>query len=317
MTNPNPTPAPSSTPQAHTRSGIYRTPQGEAVMRNLYEDARRALNVPTEDSTIRTRFGDTHALLLGPQDAPPVVVFQGGNFLNPMTLAWFAPLAAHFRLIAPDTPGQPGLSAQTRLSGRDDSLGLWALDVLDAFGLDRAALVGPSHGAAAILRLARVAPRRIERAALVMPAGVTAPALWPLIRELAWPMLRYRLRRSNASLRAAGAPLFTGDPPETWLRVLGAVFDHVSVEADLPRPATKAELSAFDARVLVVAAERDVLFPGAGVLARAADLLPRGPETLMLPGGHVPDEAGLRRLREVLGVFLAAGDVRGAQVRRA
>ena len=74
---------------------------------------------------VPTRFGESHVLVAGPVDAPAVVVFQGGNVVNPLTLTWFASLADQLRIYAPDTIGQPGKSAGTRVSANDSSLGDW------------------------------------------------------------------------------------------------------------------------------------------------------------------------------------------------
>lgn len=45
--------------------------------------------------------------------------------MNPLTLAWFGPLADRYRLVAPDTIGQPGRSAPVRVSANDASLAEW------------------------------------------------------------------------------------------------------------------------------------------------------------------------------------------------
>lgn len=286
---------------------IYRTAEGERVMRVLYREAREALGVETEDFTLSTRFGPTHVLVTGPREAPPVLIFQGGNFLNPLNLAWFQSLLSRYRVYAPDTVGQPGLSHQGRVSARDTSLGWWVLDVLNGMGLDRGAIIGASYGAGIVLRLATIAPDRIERAALVVPAAVVQPPLGPLLRRLVLPMLRYRLRPTRQNLRAAVQPLFTEMRiDDLWLRTLGAVFDHLKVETAMPRPAAPEELRGFHAPVLVVAAEGDMMFPGAAVLEQARRLLPNlwGAE-LLSGSAHVPSDGGLAHLNTRLLAFLA------------
>ena len=92
--------------------------------------------------------------MTGPDAAPPVVVLQGGNFLNPYSLAWMLPGLRERRVYAPDTIGHPGRSAQTRLSPMDHSYGVWIADLLDGLGLDRVPLIGSSYGAGIILRAA-------------------------------------------------------------------------------------------------------------------------------------------------------------------
>ena len=152
---------------------MYRSEEARAAIADLYDRARRALPMATDSRRVPTRFGDTHVLMAGPEDAAPIVVFGGGNVVGPLTLGWFSPLAERFRLVAPDTIGQPGLSADRRVSGSDDSLGLWAIDVLDQLGLDQAAAIGVSYGAGVLLRVAEIAPNRLTRAAVVVPSGIT------------------------------------------------------------------------------------------------------------------------------------------------
>src|SRR4030042_3879758 len=94
---------------------IYRSPESQAAIEAMYDRQAAKLPFPVEDCYVETRFGRTHLLLTGPQDAQPLVVFHGGNDTNPSTLGWIAPLAREFRIIAPDTIGHPGTSAPVRL----------------------------------------------------------------------------------------------------------------------------------------------------------------------------------------------------------
>jgi pimeloyl-ACP methyl ester carboxylesterase len=139
----------------------------------LYAEATNALGVPVESRSIQTRYGETHVLVIGAaRDAPAAVVFHGGNFLNPYSLAWMLPALTRFRVFAPDTVGHPGLSDQRRLSARDDSYGQWAADVLSALQLDQASIIGTSYGGGIALRLCEVAPQRIERLILHVPSSI-------------------------------------------------------------------------------------------------------------------------------------------------
>ena len=102
----------------------------------LYDEAVDRFGVGYEEVTVGTRFGDTHGLAIGPEDAPPVAVLLGGNFLNPTCLRWFLPLAKDNRLYAPDIVGQPGKSAQDRPAAVGDGHAWWVEDVLDGLGLE-------------------------------------------------------------------------------------------------------------------------------------------------------------------------------------
>jgi len=148
---------------------IYKTPEGEAEIQALYDEALAGLGLGFESLTVRTRLGDTHVLALGPEDASPVVFLPGGNFLNPTCLDWFVPLAKSYRLYTPDIVGQPGRSAQERPSPKGDGHAFWVEDVLDGLGLECVPLVGLSYGAGLAIRTMGLAPERVSRAALVSP----------------------------------------------------------------------------------------------------------------------------------------------------
>jgi len=53
------------------------------------------------------------------------------------------------------------------------------------------------------------------------------------------------------------------------IEITAAVFEHVYIEPEMPRNVTRDEMTSFKAPVLVIAAERDHLFPAHKVVARA------------------------------------------------
>ncbi len=276
---------------------LYKTEEGRARLLALYDAAvgrlQGVVDGPVAHRWIDTSVGATHVLEAGPADGPPVVVFQGGNFLNPFTLAWLAPLTRRYRLLAPDTVGHPGLSDERRLSPRDASYGRWAQEVLDGLELDRAPVVGISYGAGVALRLAGVAPDRIAAAALLVPAGFVAPPIVPLLGRVVAPMLAYLARPSDARLVRAVRPMFGGRPDPVWTEAIGAVFDHVRLASGMPAPATRAELHGFAAPTLVLAAERDPFFPGEAVARNAREVVPHAEVSVMAGAAHVPGPGAL------------------------
>lgn len=279
---------------------IYRSEAGELELIRLYDRARQRLGVSLEDRMLRTRFGHTHLLAAGPEDAPPVIVFQGGNVVSPVSLSWFLPLADEYRLYAPDTIGHPGRSAQARLSPQDASFGEWTVDLLDGLGLERAAFVGPSYGGGITLLAAAHAPERISRAALVVPSGLGGGSLYRMLREVAAPMLLYRIAPSRERLERAVRPLYAGEPDgidEEVMEQVGAVFRHVRLERRFPRPVTREELSGFTAPTLVLAAEHDLFFPPERVIPRARQVIPNLAAAEVLEGcGHLPSADCARRI---------------------
>jgi pimeloyl-ACP methyl ester carboxylesterase len=247
---------------------IYRSEAARAAIERLYDEARDALPFPTESRVVETRFGATHVLTAGPPGGMPIVALQGGNVVNPLTLAWLGTLVDEFRIYAPDTIGQPGKSAGTRVSANDASLGQWAVDVLDRLELRSAAFIGASYGAGVLLRLAGLAPDRIDRAVLVVPAGLTPVPLRAML-TLAAGYLGYRFAGRRGLVERTVRQLAGPRPDPRMVESTALAFRGTQLDTEMPRLASADELRGLTAPVLVFAGEHDPLFPPALVLPAA------------------------------------------------
>jgi pimeloyl-ACP methyl ester carboxylesterase len=272
----------------------------------MYDRFQADMGIHFEDLLLHTRFGRTHVLATGPRDAPPVVIAHGGNQANPHALRRLAPLLKRerYRVYAPDTIGHPGKSAQTRLSPKDDSYGRWLSDVLDGLSLERAAFVGGSFGAGIVLRLAACAPQRISKLLLFVPSGIVRVPLSSMVFQLGVPYLLYLLAPSRTRLiravRWMGDEL--GQDDLAWSEI---AFRHIRIEAQMPRPATKRELEYLRAPTLVIAAERDAMFPGKAVVKRAREIIPNLVAAECLEGGtHYSSEKDMQYVINRIWVFL-------------
>lgn len=291
------------------QASIYRTLEGQAAIQALYDRQLARLGLLTESRLLSTRFGQTHVLCAGPLDGPPLVMLHGGNTTNPVTLGWILPLLQTYRLYAPDTLGHPGKSAPRRLSPRDQSYGQWVVDVLDGLGLAQTALMGGSYGAGILLRTAAYAPGRISKAFLMVPSGLVSIPMRTMLFELLLPLLAYRLAPSRERLVRVMYPMFAGEPiPEEMLETTELVFRHVNIEAEMPRNVTKEEQAAFTAPTLVLAAEKDHLFPACRVLPRARQVFANLVAAEMLADSpHFISERHLPALNRRIDHFLQTG----------
>lgn len=270
----------------------------------LYDRAVESLlDVSVTDEWVDTRVGRTHVLTAGDPDASPVVVLQGSSITNPVTLAWVQGLADEYRLVAPDTPGQPGKSTATA----PPEYGGWVVDLLDGLGLDRAAMLGVSHGGGVLLEAAAHAPDRITVAALVVPAGFGTP-LSLTLAGIVGQSLGYRFLPSQTLLTRALAPMFT----QSVQAVDQVVVDTIAralragdLAVEFPGPTDAAALAGFGAPALVVTGERDPFFPGERTCSRAARDLPSLVDCLTLPGErHLLSPAGQDRATDQIRAFL-------------
>ncbi|MFP5306446.1 MAG: alpha/beta fold hydrolase [Gammaproteobacteria bacterium] len=113
-------------------------------------------------------------------DGPDLILVHG---LGANRAFWFAQasaLAADFRVSLFDLRGH-GYSERTTSGYSASALGADILGLMDALGIDRAALAAHSHGGAAALEAALAAPRRCTQLALF---DARIPALQPHMRLL-------------------------------------------------------------------------------------------------------------------------------------
>ncbi|MED5017334.1 alpha/beta hydrolase [Paenibacillus chibensis] len=282
---------------------IYRTQPGKKRIQQYYEDYLAAFPKNLERQHVHTRFGSTHVLVSGPSDGKPVFIFQGGNCINPMTLSWFKGLFQDYRVYAPDTIGHPGYSAETRISAKDDSFALWIRDLMDHFGIQQSAFIGPSYGAGIILRLAAFQPERIACSILVSPSGMTLGPISKMIRCILLPMLRYRLTSSGKALTQIADAMSCGTMKSRDAEIIGEIFRSVRLEQEMPKITEKMELERYGAPTLVIAGSHDIFFPANKVI-QAAHRIMTTPETEVFPMGHFPSDIEILQINDRIKTFL-------------
>jgi pimeloyl-ACP methyl ester carboxylesterase len=289
-------------------TSMFKNAEARARVASWYDRFHARIAAPTESRVVPTRFGETHVLSGGPADAPPVVILHGALATSAHALVELAPLLERFRVHAVDVIGQSVKSADARPRVDNDDYGHWLADVLDGLGLARAHVVGISWGGFASIRLAAAHPDRIEKLALLVPAGVVGSPAWDGWVRVGWPMTKYVLFPSDARLEAFLKNLLTTPDDREWVGFLGDAFRAYNLNMKVPTLARPEELRAFRAPTLVLGADRDASFPGAALLQRAADLFPNLAGTeLIADCNHCPPTTDAFRawLAGKIGAFLA------------
>ncbi len=252
---------------------VFKSEEAAKRIGDWYERFRSKLTVPTESRTVPTRFGDTHVLVGGPASAPPVVVVHGAMASSAHLLGELAPLLERYRLYGVDVIGQSVKTPHQRPSVKNNDYGIWLADVLDGLGLDRVRLIAVSWGGFSAIRLAAHAPERIERLALLVPAGIVNGYAWQGITKLAIPMMMNRMFPSEKRFEKFARNLLT-TIDDDWLPYMRDAFSSYNMDMRVPALAKPAELAGLQAPVFIVAGDQDVTFPGAKLIARAKELFP-------------------------------------------
>ena len=130
--------------------------------------------MPVTESDIETSFGRTHVLSAGDPSKPPLVAMHGIQIASTSWLPLLPTLAAAHRVTMIDAIGQVSKSIATKpITGAADIVA-WLDETLRALGIDRAAMVGLSMGSWMATQYALAFPDRVDRLALIAPAGLVS-----------------------------------------------------------------------------------------------------------------------------------------------
>jgi pimeloyl-ACP methyl ester carboxylesterase len=274
-----------------THASAFKTPEGEAAYLAAYDAAMKLWPVPYEEIEIPGRFGITHVVVCGPEDAPPLVLLHGYM----VTLAMWSPNIADFskgyRVYAIDVMGQPSKSIPGEPMREVSDFVAWLSETLDGLGLDRISLVGMSYGGWLALNFAMTAPERVRKLVLLSPAA----SFQPLVRQfsLRGMLMGFFPTRLTAD-SLMGWMGFKDTPGDTDTRILLDLFylgvKHFRLSPEtmrlMPGVFSDNELRALHVPVLLLIGEKEVIYDAAKALARARQLVPNFEGELVPQSSH-------------------------------
>lgn len=267
---------------------IYRNEQSKKAVWKLYDRQMENLDVPYTDLYIDTSFGRTHLIECGNLTGKPLLVFHGGNVTTAYNLKYCGFLLKDFHIYAVDTIGHPGKSAEVSLSPRNQDYGKWAVDVIKGLGVDRIACFGGSFGAGILVKAMCVAPELIERSVLLVPSAIKNAPTYKSI-NMAFPMLMYALTHKEKWFVRCILPMAITESniTEDILTTARSSIDHAKIKSVMPQNESCRNLCNYQNPVLVMAAEKDCLFPAKDVLLKAKKVWRQSERYLLKDRGHI------------------------------
>ena len=267
---------------------IYKSEKGKSEILNLYDNQLNRLGILYKDKWISTSFGQTHLVETGNFDGIPLLVFHGGNATTAYNLLTCDFLFKDFHIFAVDSIGHPGKSAEVSLSHINYDYGKWVSDVIDGLGFTKIACFGGSFGAGIIAKAMCVVPEKIDIAVLYVPSGIkNAPSIKNASMML--PMIMYWITHKDKWLKKCMLPMavkeenITDDIYET----AKLSINYSKIKSGMPSNISKKLIKNYVAPTLVLAAEKDCLFPGKGVLQQSKKIFRNVKTYLLKERGHM------------------------------
>ena len=270
------------------KMSIYKSEKGKSEILNLYDNQLNRLGILYKDKWISTSFGQTHLVETGNFDGIPLLVFHGGNATTAYNLLTCDFLFKDFHIYAVDSIGHPGKSAEVSLSHINYDYGKWVCDVIDELRFSKIACFGGSFGAGIIAKAMCVVPEKIDIAVLYVPSGIkNAPSVKNM--RMMMPMIMYWITQKDKWLKKCMLPMavkeenITDDIYET----AKLSINYSKIKSGMPSNISKKLIKNYVAPTLVLAAEKDCLFPGKGVLQQSKKIFRNVKTYLLKERGHM------------------------------
>lgn len=270
---------------------LYTNNAHKAEIMAVYQRKLDSLGIDYQEQALDTQYGKTHVIVTGNPAHPPLVLVHGSNGCAPIALDVFPQLSKHYQVFAVDVIAQPNRSAETRPSMKGNAYGEWLNEVMAKLDLQEVTLAGFSFGGLVIWKTLLVDESRVKQAFLIAPAGIVngnpLKALWYMFL----PMRSYRKKPAPQKLFKVIDALFS-ERDDFAPVFLSKVFVHFTMDFS-PIPTIKAhEAQQITTPLTIVAAGKDLLFPGEKLLKRAQKIFPSLKESLLLDESrHVQTKA--------------------------
>jgi pimeloyl-ACP methyl ester carboxylesterase len=150
---------------------VFRSEFGERQILGLYDSIIESIGIPLEEVYIDTSLGNTHIIISGPADKPPIILVHA---FYATAASWYQnlkKLSEEFRVFAIDIIGDPNKSKPIKLIRDSKDYVTWLNEIMRELKLDRADFIGNSVGAFHVVNFAFHSPEKVRRMILIGPAA--------------------------------------------------------------------------------------------------------------------------------------------------
>ena len=266
---------------------IFKNKKARARQEEWYQRFLVRANCKVEFETVSTSFGESHVLIAGDPDKQTLVCMHAMLTSSAHLLSEIRHLVNHFRLIIPDIPGHSVRAIPERFSFNNNSHAKWLREVLIAFDLEKVNLFGVSLGGYVAREYASVFPEKVNKLALLVPAGIVQASVIKGLMRMAIPMIKYKINPSEENLKNVVNFLIT-NWDEDWGHFLGDSMNDFITPKKIPPLASDEDLKKLAMPVLAIAAEKEISFPGEALIERVESNIPRVETELLEGSRHCP-----------------------------
>jgi pimeloyl-ACP methyl ester carboxylesterase len=298
-----------------SRASGFRSVSARQAYCQLYDEAIALSSTPVTELDIETSFGMTHVLQAGEETKPPLVALHAFAFSSTMWLPLLPILTARHRVHLVDTVGELSKSVARQVLSSPGKVVSWLDQATNALAIQRSPIVGASMGTWMAAQYAIARPSRVERLALLCPAGIVSRQhpQW-LLRAFATavrPTPERYARFVDSMVMPATRPALRQPPwrPVVQQFCVGTCGFRARLNEARPTPCHVEQLAGRDIPVLFVIGEGETLHDGPLMAERLGSKLPRARVELIKDANHLLFIDQTAPVAQLLGEFLGEDPV--------
>jgi pimeloyl-ACP methyl ester carboxylesterase len=279
---------------------LYKSEFGKNEILNLYNQKLKELEIEYKYSVIDTDFGKTNIIVAGDLTKPPLIIIHGSNGCAPIALETYPTLSKKFQIFAIDVLAQPNKSAETRLSMKDNSYGLWINELINKLELKNVTMAGFSFGGLIILKTLIQNESNIKEVFLSAPAFIVNGNPLIALFKIFIPMKRYIKTQKTKYLEKFLESLFS-EKDEFAHNYLSKVFLYFNMDFSPIPVIKKEEALCIKTPITLIVAKKDIIFPGVKMIKRANKIFPSLKNTLLLEDSkHVQNRRDNTKIEKLI-----------------
>lgn len=279
---------------------LYKSESGKNEILNLYNQKLKELEIEYKYRVIDTDFGKTNIIIVGDLTKPPLMIIHGSNGCAPIALETYPTLSKKFQIFAIDVLAQPNKSAETRLSMKDNSYGLWINELINKLELKNVTIAGFSFGGLIILKTLIQNESNIKEVFLSAPAFIVNGNPLIALFKIFIPMKRYIRTQKTKYLEKFLESLFS-EKDEFAHNYLSKVFLYFNMDFSPIPVIKKEEALSIKTPITLIVAKKDIIFPGVKMMKRANKIFPSLKNTLLLEDSkHVQNRRDNTKIEKLI-----------------
>lgn len=264
------------------KNTVFKNDQGRQKILTMYDAALLGCGVGIKQRVCKTSFGDTYMVEAGEENEDILVLLHGASSNSTSWISDFHVYAQKYKVIAVDIIGEPGKSAETRLSYETMDYALWLHEVFDAMQIKKAHIVGLSQGGWLAVCFAGCFPERVNKMVLLSPAGIVRTAGSFIFKAIFYSLFGKAGRKKINEIILGEQSV---DPKV--IEFMDLMQDHVNARMDKEYIFQDEELENLTMPVLFIGGRRDVIRSTEQISKRLGGILPDLKTIIDENKGHV------------------------------